>query len=51
MSPATASPADSSDGKNASIVARGGGAGRRRSVASVISPSVPWLPTSSGISP
>ena len=43
--PATASPALSSVGKNASIVERGGGAGRSRSVASVMTPSVPWLPT------
>ena len=43
--PATASPAPSRVGKNASIVDRGGGAGRRRRVASVIKPSVPWLPT------
>ena len=43
--PATASPADSSDGKNASSVDRGAGAGRSRSVASVMTASVPWLPT------
>ena len=51
MRPATASPAASSEAKKASIVARGGGAGRSRSIASVMIPSVPWLPTSSGISP
>ena len=38
---ATASPAASSVGKKASSVARGGGVGRSRSVASVMSPSVP----------
>ena len=43
--PATASPAPSRVGKKASIVARGGGAGRRRRVASVVIASVPWLPT------
>ena len=42
---ATPSPADSSVGKNASSVARGAGAGRSRSVASVMSASVPCDPT------
>ena len=42
--PATASPAPSSVGKKASIVDLGGGAGRSRSVASVVIASVPWLP-------
>ena len=42
---ATASPAPSSDGKKASIVVRGGGATRSRSVASVMIPSVPCDPT------
>ena len=51
VSPATASPAASSDGKNAISVERGGGAGSRRSVASVTRASVPCDPTSSGISP
>ena len=40
---ATASPAASSVGKNASSVERGPGSGRSRSVASVMMPSVPWL--------
>ena len=42
---ATASPAPSRVGKNASIVVRGGGATRSRSVASVMIPSVPCDPT------
>ena len=42
--PATASPADSSVGKNASNVDRAE-ARARRSVASVMMASVPWLPT------
>ena len=45
MIAATASPAAGSDGKNASIVDRGAGAIRSRSVASVMIPSVPWEPT------
>ena len=48
--PATASPAPSRVGKKASIVERGGGVGRSRSVASVMIPSVPWLPTSRWVS-
>jgi len=43
--PATASPALSSVGKKASIVARGAALVGRRTVASVMIPSVPWLPT------
>ena len=41
----TASPAWPTVGKNASIVTLGGGAGRKRSVASVMMPSVPSEPT------
>ena len=37
-------------GKNASSVDRGGGAARSRSVASVMIPSVPWLPTNRCVS-
>ena len=48
--PATASPAASSVGKKASIVERGGGAGRSRRVASVMRPSVPWQPTNRCVS-
>ena len=48
--PATACPAPSSVGKKASIVERGGGAGRSLSVASVVIASVPWLPTNRCIS-
>jgi hypothetical protein len=48
--PATASPAPSSEGKNASIVVRGGGATRSRSVASVMIPSVPCDPTNRWVS-
>ena len=47
---ATASPAPSSDGKKASIVDRGGGATRSRSVASVMIPSVPCDPTNRCVS-
>ena len=55
--PAAVEPGDrlarppTSVGKKASNVDRGGGAGRRRSVASVMIASVPWRPTRSGISP
>ena len=48
--PATASPAPSSVGKKASIVDRGGGAGRSLRVASVMIASVPWLPTKRWVS-
>ena len=48
--PATASPAPSRVGKNASIVDRGGGAGRSLRVASVMIASVPWLPTKRWVS-
>ena len=47
---ATASPAASSEAKKASIVERGPGSGRSRSVASVMIPSVPWLPTNRCVS-
>ena len=48
--PETALPDASSVGKKASSVARGGGGGRSRSVASVVSPSVPCEPTNRCVS-
>ena len=50
-SPATACPAASSDGKKAISVARGGGAGRSRRVASVTIAERPLRADDSGISP
>ena len=47
MIPATASAASSNRSKMASITFLAGGFGRRRSVASVITPSVPSDPTKS----
>ncbi len=46
----TAWPALSRVGKKASIVDRGGGAGRSFSVASVMIARVPWLPTNRCVS-
>ena len=48
--PDTALPDASRVGKKASSVARGGGVGRSRSVASVVNPNVPCEPTNRWVS-